>query len=310
MLVVFPAPLIPATRIPRWPRSRHLQFPIRLRHLRQYRQDLIPHDLFRLIRVLDLPHPPGLADFADHSMDVFDAHVGLKKLFLPLGQRGIVDLPAGNEKRPHIRVKHGRRLAERAFELVEGFGKESHANSILASRLFFLSSPSPCRTGEGRAGGSTGDSRVLSVTCAPFRVASFFSRNTASSTPFTNDGLCSVENSFASSIASSRTTFGGVAELVSSQIARRIIFRSTPGWRRGGHCGPRVAPPTHPNRPQAKCPRLLGDMFDAIHPKAFLEIAEVGRLPAEGEVDAPVRVPEKQDLHRQLANFPHRNSLS
>ena len=70
-------------------------------------------------------------------------------------------------------------------------------------------------------------------------VSASISFSTASSTPLTNAGLCSVENSLASSMASSMTTFGGVSALVSSQTARRMRLRSTPGWRRGGHCGAR-----------------------------------------------------------------------
>ena len=43
-----------------------------------------------------------------------------------LGEELVVDLPPGHEERADVRKQDLARLAERAFELVEGFGEESH----------------------------------------------------------------------------------------------------------------------------------------------------------------------------------------
>ncbi len=79
---------------------------------------MIADDLLGFAGVFDFAFTPALADFVDHLLNVFDAHVGLQEFFLPLAERSFINLAAGNEERADVGVEDHRGFAERTFELV------------------------------------------------------------------------------------------------------------------------------------------------------------------------------------------------
>jgi len=79
-----------------------------------------------LVRILNLPQPPPLADFGQYLLDVLHAHVGLEQFLFQLVEKLLVDLPSGQEESADIGIENLRGFPQRAFELVEGFGEESH----------------------------------------------------------------------------------------------------------------------------------------------------------------------------------------
>ena len=88
---------------------------------------LITDDFFRIVAVLDFAEPPLLAHGRHKLFRAGRTHVGADELFFHLNDKRIVDLPARDEERSHVGVQHRRRFLQRAFELVECFGEETHA---------------------------------------------------------------------------------------------------------------------------------------------------------------------------------------
>src|ERR1700691_6014495 len=100
MLVVLPAPLMPATRITVGPAGANFSS-----------------------RSCGSPQPAIICSFtirwASSAFLIFHAHVGLDEFLLHLSQKCIVDSTAGDEERADIGVEHLGGLPQGAFELVE-----------------------------------------------------------------------------------------------------------------------------------------------------------------------------------------------
>ena len=124
----------------------------------------------------------------------------------------------------------------------------------------------------------------------------------ASSTPLTNAGLCSVENSLANLDGFVDDDFwgrGAVGQFPNGQAEDAAIdARLTPrGPLRGDALDPGV------DRFEL-APGSLGHL-KAPHADGFVRVAMLGRFPAEFEIEIGVGVPKEEDLHGQFAGFAH-----
>ena len=89
---------------------------------------LLLDDGLSIGRVFDFAEAPAVANLADHVRDVLHAHVGADEFLLHLGEERVVDLPAGNEQRPNVGVKHLGGFLECAFEFVDCLGEKTHGD--------------------------------------------------------------------------------------------------------------------------------------------------------------------------------------